>query len=248
MNLLFVLLQVATVATDSIGGVVEAAPAATTSINYFTLLTKGGWILVPIFLLSILAIYVIIDRWLVINKLSKRDSSWLSRILELINDGKLDKALKFSLEKPYASGKVIAAGLKEKDESIKDIEEAMQIEARQQIYTMERMMNYLGITASIAPMLGFLGTIFGVIRIFYDIAASGILDISTISNGLYEKMICSGAGLFVGIIAYSGFYILNGKIDKAVLQIDIDSNEALKAIKASRKNAGKPLNLDKDED
>jgi biopolymer transport protein ExbB len=192
--------------------------------------------MLPIFLLSLLAIYIIIDRTLVLNKLGKKDSSWMSRIIELISEGKNEKALKFAVEKPYSSGKVIAAGLKEsKDTPIQDIEESMQLEARQQISIMERMMNYLGITASIAPMLGFLGTIFGVIRIFYDIAASGILDISTISNGLYEKMICSGAGLFVGIIAYSGFYVLNGRIDKIVLRMDKDSNEALRAMKSARR-------------
>jgi biopolymer transport protein ExbB len=96
-------------------------------------------------------------------------------------------------------------------------------------------MNYLGITASIAPMLGFLGTIFGVIQIFYNISATGDLNIAAISDGLYQKMICSGAGLLVGIVAYSGFYILNGRIDKVVLNIDKSSNDILKAIKAAKR-------------
>lgn len=111
----------------------------------------------------------------------------------------------------------------------------MQIEARQQISLMEDQMNYLGITAAIAPMLGFLGTIFGVIKIFYNISVTNDLNIASISDGLYQKMICSGAGLFVGIIAYSGFYVLNGFIDKAVLKIDKDSNEMMKAIRAYKR-------------
>ena len=116
----------------------------------------------------------------------------------------------------------------------------MQIQARLQISKMEKGMNYLAITASVAPMLGFLGTIFGVIRIFYGISKSGVLDISTISNGLYEKMICSGTGLLVGIIAYSGYSLLNNRIDKIVLQMDVVANEALKAIRADRDHAVKP--------
>ena len=120
------------------------------------------------------------------------------------------------------------------------VEESMQIQARLQISKMEKGMNYLAITASVAPMLGFLGTIFGVIRIFYDISKSGVLDISTISNGLYEKMICSGTGLLVGIIAYSGYSLLNNRIDKIVLQMDVVANEALKAIRADRDHAVKP--------
>jgi len=80
-------------------------------------------------------------------------------------------------------------------------------------------------------MLGFLGTIFGVIKIFYNISVTNDLNIANISDGLYQKMICSGAGLFVGIIAYSGYYILNGRIDKIVVKIDKSSNDLLKEIR-----------------
>lgn len=167
--------------------------------------------------------------------MGKKDSIWLSRVIELVNEGKIDKALKFCIERPYASAKVIAAGLKEFELSEKEIEEAMEVEARQQVNILENQMNWLGITASIAPMLGFLGTIFGVIKIFYDIARTNDLAIDTISTGLYQKMICSAAGLLVGIVAYSGYYILNGRIDKVVVNIDKDSNEVLKAIRAYKK-------------
>ena len=204
-------------------------------ISYFDLVLKGGWILLPIFLLSLLAIYIIIERSLAINRLGKHDTIWFSRILELISENKNEKAIKFCLERPYASGKVIAAGLKEVENSEHEIEEAMQTEAKQQVYLLEKGMNYLGITASIAPMLGFLGTIFGVILIFYNISMTNDLNIASISDGLYQKMICSGAGLLVGIVAYSGYYILNGRIDRIVVNMEKDSNEVLKAIRANKK-------------
>lgn len=207
--------------------------------NYFSLILKGGWILLPIFLLSLLAIYIIISKWFQINRIAKKDSVWLSRVSELVHEGKIDKALKFCLDRPYASAKVIAAGLKEADNSVEEIQEGMEVEARQQLNILESQMNYLSITASIAPMLGFLGTIFGVIKIFYDIAQTNDLAIDTISTGLYQKMICSGAGLLVGIVSYAGFYILNGRIDNAVANIEKDSNEVLKAIRAYKKS--KPL-------
>ena len=209
-----------------------AQTAAAPEESYLSLVMKGGWILLPIFLLSLLAIYVIINKWLVINRLGKKDSVWLSRVIELVHEGKIDKALKFCVERPYASAKVIAAGLKEFDRDDNEIQEAMEVEARQQINILESQMNWLGITASIAPMLGFLGTIFGVIKIFYDIARTNDLAIST---GLYQKMICSGAGLLVGIVAYAGYYILNGRIDKAVVNIDKESNEVIKAIRACKR-------------
>lgn len=231
MNL-FVLLQETAPVTPVVDMAVQAAAPEE---SYFSLILKGGWILLPIFLLSLLAIYVIINKWLVISRMGKKDSVWLSRVVELVHEGKIDKALKFCVERPYASAKVIAAGLKEFDSSDNEIQESMEVEARQQISTLENQMNYLGITASIAPMLGFLGTIFGVIKIFYDIAKTNDLAIDTISTGLYQKMICSGAGLLVGIIAYAGFYILNGRIDKVVVNIDKDSNEVLKAIRSLKK-------------
>jgi len=230
MNL-FVLLQNTTTVVDIAAEQVQNAPEE----SYFSLVLKGGWILLPIFLLSLLSIYVIINKWIVISRLGKRDGIWLSRVLELVHEGKIDKALKFCVERPYASAKVIAAGLKEVDSTEEEIEEAMELEARLQVSAMESQMNYLGITASIAPMLGFLGTIFGVIKIFYDIARTNDLAIDTISTGLYQKMICSGAGLLVGIIAYAGFYLLNGRIDKIVVNMDKDSNEILRAIRSYKK-------------
>lgn len=230
MNL-FVLLQNTTTVVDIAAEQVQNAPEE----SYFSLILKGGWILLPIFLLSLLSIYVIINKWIVISRVGKRDSVWLSRVLELVHEGKIDKALKFCVERPYASAKVIAAGLKEVEGTEDEIEEAMELEARLQVSAMESQMNYLGITASIAPMLGFLGTIFGVIKIFYDIARTNDLAIDTISTGLYQKMICSGAGLLVGIIAYAGFYLLNGRIDKIVVNMDKDSNEILRAIRTYKK-------------
>ena len=230
MNLL-ILLQTVEPAVEIADQVVQNVPEE----SYLSLVMKGGWILLPIFLLSLLAIYVIINKWLIINRLGKKDSVWLSRVIELVNENKIDKALKFCIERPYASAKVIAAGLKEFDKDDNEIQEAMEIEARQQIGEMENQMNWLDITASIAPMLGFLGTIFGVIKIFYDIARTNDLAIDTISTGLYQKMICSGAGLLVGIIAYAGYKTLNGRIDKAVLNIDKESNQVLKAIRATKK-------------
>lgn len=234
MNL-FVLLQVPTDSTlvTAVDQAMQSAPEE----SYLSLIMKGGWILLPIFLLSLLSIYVIINKWLVISRLGKKDSVWLSRVVELVHEGKIDKALKFCVERPYASAKVIAAGLKEFDKEEAEIQEAMEVEARQQISTLEDQMNWLGITASIAPMLGFLGTIFGVIKIFYDIARTNDLAIDTISTGLYQKMICSGAGLLVGIIAYAGYYVLNGRIDKTVVNIDKESNEVLKAIRAYKRGA-----------
>lgn len=228
--MLFILLQAV---SAELTPPTSTAPIAAQS--YFDLLLKGGWILLPIFLLSLLSLYVIIDRYLILKRLGSKDPVWFSRVWELVQEKKPEKAVKFCHGRSNSSAKVIAAGLKEFDSDEQTIEEAMQMEARQQVSILENQMNYLGITASIAPMLGFLGTIFGVITIFYNISITNDLNIANISDGLYQKMICSGAGLFVGIIAYSGYYLLNGWIDKIVLGMDKDANEILKAVRAIKR-------------
>ena len=233
MNLLSILLQVASkLPTDS-----ATTAVVVSNENYFQLLMKGGWILVPLFMLFFLSIYMFIERWITIKNLGNGDSIWFARISELVADNKIDKAIKFCNEKPSSYAKVLAAGLESAEHDDNEIQDALQSEARQQISLLERGMNYLGITASIAPMLGFLGTIFGVIKIFYNISVTNDLNIANISDGLYQKMICSGAGLFVGIIAYSGYYILNGRIDRIVVNMDKYSNNLLKDIRNQKRAA-----------
>jgi len=229
MYLLTILLQVN---ADTISN-----PVTTEVVNqnYFSLLLKGGLILIPLGLLFILSNYIFIERWVEINILGKIEPDRFLRINELVAEGKIDKAINLCNEKPTAYTKVLAAGLEVIEGEDIEIQDAMQSEARQQISNLEKGMNYLGITASIAPMLGFLGTIFGVIKIFYNISITNDLNIANISDGLYQKMICSGAGLFVGIIAYSGYYIMNGRIDKIVARIDKYSNNLLKEIRISRR-------------
>jgi biopolymer transport protein ExbB len=205
--------------------------------NYLSILMKGGWILLPIFILLFIAVYIIIERSMVIRDNLKDDRMWISHIKELIAENKPEKAQAICSKINNSSSKVVAAGLLEISNGKKEVEEAMQIESRQQIISLEQGMSHLGIIATIAPMLGFLGTIFGVITIFYNISITNDISIGSISDGLYQKMICSGVGLFVGIIAYSGFYILNSKIDQTVSLIEKDSNDILKSIRSLYKEA-----------
>ncbi len=233
MNLLFIFLQATGISTPT------AAPAPESQViqeNFFTLMMKGGWVLVPIILLLFLAVYVIIERWLVLKNAKNKDKMWISHVSELIAEQKMEKASKFCSDLNTSSSRVANAGVVEIDQDLEEIEEAIQIESRQEINRLELRMNYLGITAAIAPMLGFLGTIFGVIKIFYNIAKTNDLNIATISDGLYQKMICSGAGLLVGIVAYAGYYILNSRIDRIINQVEKDSNEILKSIRFFKKN------------
>jgi len=221
---------------DTINQVAAAAQQPqVVSENYFQLLLKGGWILLPLALLFVLAIYVIIERIIVLNTLGKSDRVWFARIKDLVYEYKFESAANFCASNTNSYSKVIGVGLTQVNNDIEAVQNSMQSEANQQVSIMEKHMNWLGITASIAPMLGFLGTIFGVILIFFRIAQTNEFEINTIADGLYQKMICSGVGLFVGIIAYTGYNLLNGKIDRIVAGMDRYANDLVNILRGGKK-------------
>ena len=235
------LLQVPAGVQDTVHQAVAAAtqtlqqPVAEVSDSYFTLLLKGGWILLPLFLLFALSIYVIIERMVVLKTLGKTDSVWFARVKDLVYEYKFDSAEKFCQASTNSYSKVVEAGLGQVNNDIEAVQTAMQGEATQQIARMEKHLNWLSITASVAPMLGFLGTIFGVINIFFRIAQTNEFEISTIADGLYQKMVSSAVGLFVGIVAYAGYYLLNGRIDTIVANMDKYSNDLVNMLRGGGK-------------
>ncbi|MFC2605461.1 MAG: MotA/TolQ/ExbB proton channel family protein [Bacteroidota bacterium] len=235
------LLQVPAGVQDTVHQAVAAAaqtmqqPVAEISDSYFTLLLKGGWILLPLFLLFALSIYVIIERMVVLKTLGKTDSVWFARIKDLVYEYKFDSAEKFCQASTNSYSKVVEAGLGQVNNDIEAVQTAMQGEATQQIARMEKHLNWLSITASVAPMLGFLGTIFGVINIFFRIAQTNEFEIATIADGLYQKMVSSAVGLFVGIVAYAGYYLLNGRIDTIVANMDKYSNDLVNMLRGGGK-------------
>ena len=235
------LLQVPAGVQDTVHQAVAAAaqtmqqPVAEISDSYFTLLLKGGWILLPLFLLFALSIYVIIERMVVLKTLGKTDSVWFARIKDLVYEYKFDSAEKFCQASTNSYSKVVEAGLGQVNNDIEAVQTAMQGEATQQVARMEKHLNWLSITASVAPMLGFLGTIFGVINIFFRIAQTNEFEIATIADGLYQKMVSSAVGLFVGIIAYAGYYLLNGRIDTIVANMDKYSNDLVNMLRGGGK-------------
>jgi biopolymer transport protein ExbB len=209
-------------------------PAAVANGNYFDIIIKGGWILIPIALLSLVAIFVIFDRFVVIHGASKEDSLLIKEVKNYISDGKSNSALIYCQKNNQPLSQLIGEGIRYMDYSIEDIREAMEAKSREVLLYLENRMNLLALVASIAPMLGFLGTIMGVIKIFYTISITDNLSIGTISDGLYQKMICSAAGLLVGIIAFIGYHLLNSKIDKIAANMEKTGNEFIFFLKRGK--------------
>lgn len=198
----------------------------------FQIIMKGGWILIPIFFLSLVSFWVICERWMILRRAS-RTTDLVSVINPMLKEGKLDMAISTCEANNQPVGKVLAAGLHTMGFTIRDIQDAMEAEAHQQIDSLSRGVNYLGIIATIAPMFGFLGTIFGVIKIFYNISLTDNISIGIISGGLYQKMVSSASGLLVGIIAFAGYHLLNSKIDRITSIMERQGN-ALMAVLRSR--------------
>lgn len=214
-----ILLQTDSTATASANTVIEGI-AQTEEMNLFSFLLKGGVFLLPIVVLLFYTIYVIIERYLSIKKATKFDSHLIKDIAVQLNSGNVNGALSLAERSNSAYGNVLRQGILTIGRPISEIESNMERAATIEIGEMERRMGHLGLIAGIAPTLGFVGTISGVIKIFYSISQTEDISIGNISGGLYEKMISSGAGLVVGIIAYAAYHIFNGLIDNYNLNVE----------------------------
>lgn len=194
----------------------DSLSTATTiqSINYFELLLKGGIVVYPILLLLLFTLYLIVERYLFIKAASNIDYGFLRSLKDNILRGDLRTATTLCKSTNLPIARILEKGITRIGRPVKDIESAIEIQSNLEVSKMEKNMGYLGLIAGVAPTLGFVGTISGIIRIFYEISVTGNFSIETISNGLYEKMIASFSGLVVGLIAYSAYHGINMMIDK----------------------------------
>ena len=214
----FIQLQADTLA-NAVSNVVIEKIAPNTEISVLGFILKGGFFLIPIAILLFYTFYLIIERYLYIHKVAKIDPLLMRDVRDNLNAGNFDLARSITERTNTASGNVIKEGILLIGRPITEIESNMDRAADIEIAQMEQHLGQLGLIAGIAPTLGFIGTISGVIKIFYSISVTENISIGNISGGLYEKMISSGSGLIVGIIAYSAYHLLNGKIDSYALKV-----------------------------
>ena len=220
--------------TDTIANAI-ANPATTEvsvteNISYLDFLLKGGIMIYPLIILLFFCIYVIIERYLSIKNASKQDVNLINDIKMQLKTGKLDNAIMLCSRENTASGNILRSGISIIGRPISEIESVMEKTANIEIAQMEKGLGHLGLISGIAPILGFIGTISGVIKIFHTISNTGNLNIQTISGGLYEKMISSGAGLVVGVIAYCAYHLFNMMIDNFTLKVQRQTLEIINVI------------------
>ncbi len=203
-------------ATDLANTLAETTTTQT-EVSALDFILKGGVFMIPIFILLLITIYIAIERFLFIKRNTKVNDNMINNVVLLLNNGKID-AVNVTLDQENTGlSRVIKEGTLSIGRPIPEIESNMERVASIEVGTMEKKMGYLGLIAGIAPTLGFVGTISGVIKIFYNISISEDISIANISGGLYEKMISSGSGLVVGLIAYAVYHTLNASIDNYLL-------------------------------
>src|SRR6476659_9401596 len=205
-----ILLQV----QDTTTAALNAAQHATESFNVWSLLQRGGWLMYPLYLLFVATIFVFFERLIAISKASKIDDNFMSIIRDNILTGNLVAARNLAKNTDNPVARIIDKGIQRIGKPIDAIEKSMENVGGLEIYKMERNLSVLSLVYGIAPMIGFLGTIFGMLQLFYNINSTGDFTPAAIAGGIYTKMITSEKSLIIGLLAYVGYNFLNSQITK----------------------------------
>ena len=198
---------------------VGAAPVA--SLSFWDLCMQGGILMIPIGVLLLLSIYFFIERWLVIRAANRNDDTFMRRIKDYIHEGEIESALNLckNVGTPYA--RLISKGISRIGRPMNDVLVAIENTGNIEISKLSKGLPWLATTASGAPMLGFLGTVIGMVQAFYNISAQGSsADIAPFSGGIYTALVTTIAGLIVGIVALFAYNILVAKINNVMTSLE----------------------------
>ena len=209
-----IILQAGNTMADSAALAAGAETTEHVSAPILEIMVKGGFVMALLALSLVVAIYFIVERWIYLGKRAKLDDNLINIIKDNLKDNRPDAALSYCDRTPTAQAQVLATGLRFLGSNMREIESAMETKGSVELSAMEGNLHYLSLIARVAPMLGFVGTIWGVINIFYSISTTNDISIGAISDGLYVKMVASFAGLLVGIIAFLGYQLYIRRIDR----------------------------------
>jgi len=222
--LLYVLLQNI---TPSVADTAAIDPGVReTSVSYFDLAIKGGWVMVPIVVLSIIAVYIFIERFIAIRNAAKIDQNFMNRIKDYIHEGKIDSATALCQSANNPLSMMIEKGVSRIGRPLNDINTAIENIGQVEINKLEKGLPILASCAGGAPMLGFFGTVLGMVKTFMDIASVGnSLDVGLLSQGIYIALITTVGGLLVGIPAYFAYNYLVARVEELVNKLEAHTME-----------------------
>ena len=223
MNVMLLLAQVAPALTDSIAGAnpVLTQVNASDEMNLWSMAVKGGWIMVVLGLMSVLCFYILFERNYMIRKAGKEDPMFMERIKDYIHSGEIKAAINYCRTMNTPSARMIEKGISRLGRPVNDVQAAIENVGNIEVAKLEKGMTIMATISGGAPMLGFLGTVTGMVRAFWQMANAGNnIDITLLSGGIYEAMITTVGGLIVGIIAMFAYNYLVTLIDGVVNKME----------------------------
>ncbi len=219
MNIL-TLLQIVTAETSTI------QTAGTREETFLSIAMKGGWVMIPILALSIIAVYIFVERYFAIKKAQKVDINFMNRIRDYIMDGKIDAAKNLCETTDNPVAHMIHKGISRIGRPLNDVNAAIENVGRLEVYKLEQGLPTLASCAGGAPMIGFFGTVIGMIQSFMEMSSAGNnINVSLLSTGIYTALVTTVAGLIVGIFAYFAYNALVAKVEKVVNTLEASTTE-----------------------
>ena len=216
--MIFNLLQ----AIDPTGAAMEVQPVAQEkTLNLIDMAVEGGWLMLVLLLLSVVAIYIFGNKWWLIHKAGQIDKNFMNDIHDYIHDGKIKSAIDLCQKYDSPVARLVEKGIERIGRPLQDIQTAVENMGNVEVARLEKGLPMLATIAGGAPMIGFLGTVSGMIEAFFRMStASNNIDITLLSGGIYEAMVTTVGGLFVGIIAYFGYNYLTSQISNLVFKME----------------------------
>ncbi|MGB8491035.1 MAG: MotA/TolQ/ExbB proton channel family protein [Bacteroidales bacterium] len=207
-------------------GAAVLEPVGAGKLTLLDFAVKGGWVMIPIALLSLVAAYIFIERFFVIKKAAREDTNFMNRIKDYIHDGKLDAAMALCRSSDSPSSSMVEKGISRLGRPLQDISTAIENVGKLEISKLERGFPTLATITGAEPMLGFLGTVIGMVQSFYAMAQAGNnIEVSLLSDGIYTALITTVAGLSIGILGYFAYNTLVVKVEKVVFNLEATLTE-----------------------
>lgn len=214
----------------------ESPEVATESISLLELIFNGGIMMIPIFLLWMVAIYVFVERLMMLRKASQTPDNFQDKIRQLVVGGDIQGARMMSIQTDTPAARMIEKGVSKIGSSLKNIEVSIENLGKLEIYRLEKNLNLLATISGAAPMIGFLGTVAGMIQAFMAVAQEeGAVSPKLLSGGIYEALITTAAGLIVGILAYLGYNYLVAKVSKVIHTMEYNAIEFVELLQEPQK-------------
>ena len=226
MSILLSIQAAGTQAAEQMPDLTAVALPTEAEINVIDLAMKGGWIMLVLLLLSLVAIYFFVQRLIVIRRAGKEDQDFMNRIKDYIHEGKVDSALNLCRKTNTPAARMIEKGITRLGRPMNDVLVAIENVGNLEIAKLEKGFPLIATTAAGAPMLGFLGTVTGMVRAFFDMANAGTnVDVALLSGGIYEALVTTVGGLVVGTIALFAYNYLVSQVDNVVNKMEARTME-----------------------